>query len=161
MAIEMAKSNQDFKITHLIIRLLTVSLSSFFAFKGFVAIISDEIPAQPFYGYKYTNWMAWIIDWRELLVILLVTIFFFGLGHFILRKLSNILLAFWGGFLGIYIALVSYDFVVTKIESVMEYIIPFGKNKFADTVLGLLGIVFILLIPLLLAWMLAAISRRK
>ena len=151
---------QSSLIARLIVRFLMTMLPCFVSYKVFVAVISDLIPGQPFYGYRWTDWLIWSFNWRECLFITIVSVLFFCIGYVIFKRLSNYQLICWGGLLGIYVALYSYDFIVPAFEHAMDLIIPFGRNKLMDTFLGVLGLILLLIVPLALAWLIGALGCR-
>lgn len=143
----------------LIARFFMTMLPCFVTYKIVIAVISNNIPGEPFYGYMWADWLKWIVDWREFLYIALAVLIVFCIGFVILKKLSNTLLVCWSGLLGLYVALLSYNFIVPALEHAMDSIIAFGTNRLVDTVLGILGLVLLLVAPLVLAWLLGMLGR--
>lgn len=141
---------------------LTAVLPCFITFKTLVGLreYPDSYPGEPLNRFTMAQWWSWVVDWHAIAAVALVTLAFFAIGFRLFRSLPSILIILWGGLLGAYAALISFDMVVPALDRMGDWVSQLvGENKLVGKGIGIVEIALALTAPLGVAWLLGFLDR--
>lgn len=142
-------------------RLNIACVAAFCGYKLIAVIFADAIPGQPFYGFLIKDWLLWLVNLRELALVVVTSFAGYWIAISKLKHLTAIKLAVWGGCFGGYVgAFFSPLDMSSRIEAWIDAWLPSGL--LFDYLYAIAALVlYVGAVPIFLAWVLAQIPPRN